>query len=138
MSIAKNIKNYFFPTNTNLSGSTPAAASINIATQQNSDPKAVQRNLSNYITPVQLQRLKIDIGEWRKAGDEAEQAFYPHRIRQQRIYIDTVINGHVWSTMDRRKDLTILRGYRFVNAAGEELPEVKKMFKKFSWFSDFI
>lgn len=131
-------KNYYFPTKDNLEGKTPTNAAMNIATQQDTSPQAVRRNLTNFLTPVQLQRLKIDIAEWRRAVDEAEQAFYPHRVRMQRMYIDTVLNGHIWSAMDRRRDLTVLRGYKFVNSAGEELAEVKKMFKKFTWFSDFM
>lgn len=131
-------KNYYFPTKDNLTGQSPANATTSMATQQDTSHKAVQRNLSNYITPVQLQRLKVDIAEWRRAADEAEQAYYPHRVRMQRIFLDTVLNGHVWSAMDRRNDLTILRGYKFLNSAGEENEDLKKMFKGFTWFADFL
>jgi phage gp29-like protein len=119
-------------------GTTTGAAAINTATGQDKSPEGVKRNLSNYLTPVQLQRLKVDIAEWRRAVEEAEFAYYPHRVRMQRMYIDTILNGHVFSVMEKRKDLTLLRGYRFVNSAGEENKELKLMFEKFTWFPDFL
>ena len=62
------------------------------------------RNLTNYIAPVQLQRMRHDVAMWREAVVEAENAWYPHRVRMQRLYIDVILNGHVFSLMERRKD----------------------------------
>lgn len=133
------IRNYYFPTNQQTGAiASQANSSVNLATQQDTSPQAVKRNLTNFITPVQLQRLRVDVAEWRRAQDEAEQAFYPHRVRMQRIYIDTVLNGHVWSAMDRRRDLTLLRKYKFKNKAKEENEDLKLMFEGFTWFNDFL
>jgi phage gp29-like protein len=120
-----------------------ANTSVNMATQQDSNPQAVKRNLTNFITPVQLQRLRVDIGEWRRSQDEAELAYYPNRVRMQRIYIDTTLNGHVWAAMDRRRDLTLLRKYKFLGPPNKdgvraENKDLKLMFEGFTWFNDFL
>lgn len=95
------------------------------------------RNLSNYIAPVQLQRLRHDVAMWREAVTEAENAWYPHRVKMQRMYIDTILNGHVYGLMERRKDLTLLREYRFVDKEGNENEELKDFFNK-EWFELFM
>lgn len=136
------VSNYFFGTKESLltptSGTQAGNFSVNTATGQDKTPEGVRRNLSNYLTPVQLQRIKVDVAEWRACATEAELAYYPHRVRMQRMFIDTILNGHVESAMEMRKDLTILRGYKFVNGNGEENEDLKKMFEKFTWFNDFL
>ena len=42
--------------------------------------------------PAQLARLRHDIGMWRVAVAEAEQGYYPHRVKMQTMFIDTVLN----------------------------------------------
>lgn len=96
------------------------------------------RNLRNYPVPVQLHRYRQDIGSWREAISEAERPYYPFRVKMQRMYIDTVLDGHVYSLMERRKDLTMLREYRFVDQAGNEVEELTQAFQKQAWFSDFM
>ena len=91
------------------------------------------RNLTNRIAPVQLQRLRHDVAMWREAVTEAENAWYPHRVKMQRLFIDTILNGHVYSLMERRKDLTMLRDYQFVDTNGNEVEDLKQMFNA-DWF----
>lgn len=93
----------------------------------------LRRNLTNYIAPVQLQRLRHDVAMWREAVTEAENAWYPHRVKMQRLFIDTILNGHVFSLMDRRKDLTLLRDWRFVDDKDNESEILKDMFDA-EWF----
>lgn len=95
------------------------------------------RNLTNYIAPVQLQRMRHDVAMWREAVGEAENAWYPHRVKMQRMYIDTILNGHVFSLMERRKDLTLLRDWKFCDTAGNESEELKALFNK-EWFDLFM
>jgi hypothetical protein len=118
------IKNYIFPTPDN-----PIAGKVgdwrNI--------KNPERNLRSYITPVQLQRIRTDVQLWREAVAEAEQAWYPHRVRMQRMYLDTVLNGHVSACMSRRKNLTLLKDFKLCNEVGEENEAATKLLKK-SWF----
>jgi phage gp29-like protein len=77
------------------------------------------KNLSNYIAPVQLQRIRQDVLSWRAAITEAENVWYPHRVKMQQLYVDTKLNAHVASCVSRRKDLTLLRKWEFVDKAGK-------------------
>lgn len=136
----RNVKNYSFPIPAPL-GTQQAVDTVNIATGQNKSPQAITRNLANYITPVQLERIAQDVAAWRSWINEAELAYYPHRVKMQRGYIDTVLNGHVFACMDRRKDLTLLRKFEFYTGDDETGPveeEITKWFKKRMWFKDFI
>lgn len=121
------VKNWGFNTD-NLAKSTNLGA----------DKKRSDRNLSNYITPVQLQRLRTDVSMWRDAVAEAERAYYPFRVKMQRIFIDTILNGHVFSLMERRKDLTLLRKFCICDQAGKPVEELTKYFEDQSWFYDFL
>jgi hypothetical protein len=96
--------------------------------------KNPERHIRSYITPVQLQRIRHDIQMWRESIGEAEQAWYPHRVRMQRMFIDTVLNGHVAACVQRRKNLTLLKDFCIVNAAGVENEQWTKLLKK-KWFS---
>lgn len=106
-------------------------------TRQGGGSRELARNLTNYIAPVQLQRLRHDVAMWREAVTEAENAWYPHRVKMQRMYIDTILNGHVFSLMERRKDLTMLRDYEMVDAAGVESEALKDIFNN-EWFDLFM
>lgn len=107
------------------------------AVRQGGGSTDIRRNLTNYIAPVQLQRLRHDVAMWREAVGEAENAWYPHRVKMQRLFIDTILNGHVYSLMERRKDLTLLRDYRFVGPDGTESEDLKDMFDS-EWFDLLI
>lgn len=121
------VKNWGFNTST-----------LGSSTNLGKDKTKVDQNLSNYITPVQLQRLRVDVSTWRDAIAEAERAYYPFRVKMQRVFIDTILNGHVFATLERRKDLTLLREYSISDESGKENEELVKFFKKSAWFSDFI
>lgn len=105
---------------------------------EDSKSPVAARNLSTVISPVQLQRLRHDVQMWRQAIDEAEQAWYPHRVRMQRLYIDTILNGHVFSLMERRKDLSLLRDFKICDGRGEENEEWSEYFRDQEWFSLFL
>lgn len=96
-------------------------------------PGNPQSNLARSISPVQLARLRYDVGMWRQAIAEAEQAYYPHRVRMQNMFIDTVLNGHVYSCMERRKDLTLLRDFEILDAHGNEVEGLEDIFES-QWF----
>lgn len=125
MGIISNIKNYLFPTPDN-----PLTAERPSDWRNIKNP---ERNLRSYITPVQLQRIRHDVQLWREAVGEAEQAWYPHRVRMQRLYLDTVLNGHVSACMTRRKNLTLLKDFKLCDKEGEENTELTEMLKK-DWF----
>jgi phage gp29-like protein len=122
------IKNYLFPT--------PDNPLSEVGAEWRSVEK-VEKNLRGYITPVQLQRIRHDVSMWRDAVKEAEQAWYPHRVRMQRMYNDTILNGHVYACLKRRKDLTLLKDWCFKNDKEEESEEAKALLDK-KWFAQFL
>ena len=94
-------------------------------------------NLNRSMPPAQLQRLRQDVGMWRSSISEAEQAYYPHRVKMQQMYVDTVINSHVASAMERRKDLTLLRDYEILDAQGNEIEGLEDIFDS-QWFDQLV
>ena len=120
------VRNYVFPTPDNP-----------LSLERPSDWRTLknpERNLRSFITPVQLQRIRHDVQLWREAVQEAEQAWYPHRVRMQRMFIDTVLNGHVSACISRRKNLTLLKDFKLCNEEGEENEQLTKLIKK-QWFN---
>ena len=99
--------------------------------------KSITKNLSGYISPVQLQRLRYDIQMWRDAVAQAENAWYPQRVDMQRMYIDTILSGHTLACVNRRKDLTLMRDWSFKNKEGVENEELKELLNK-PWFAYVI
>ena len=126
--ISSTVKNYFFPT--------PDRSIVGYGNDWRSI-KNVEKNLSGYITPVQLQRVRHDVQMWREAVQEAEQAWYPHRVRMQRMFLDTKLNAHVHACMNRRKNLTLLKNFMLCNIDSVEDKEQTKTFQK-KWFFDFV
>lgn len=122
-----NVKNWGFNT-TNTGDSTNLGK----------DHSKTAQNLSNYITPVQLQRLRTDVSMWRDAVAEAERAYYPFRVKMQRVFIDTILNGHVFALMERRKDLTLLRKFEISDGKGKKNEELTEFFANAPWFGDFV
>ena len=122
MGLFSNIKNYMFPTSFN------------------NQPRIVRdenvKAIGNYISPVQFQRLKVDIAAWRDAVKEAEQAFYPHRVKMQRVFIDTILNGHVDACMNKRKNLTLLKGFQI--KVGDKVDERATELLNKQWFTNLL
>jgi hypothetical protein len=112
------------------------SSSSGLQGQQNL-PDNVKQNLSRFISPVQLARIKQDVRMWRAAVDEAEYAYYPQRIRMQRLYLDTDLNGHVEACANRRLNLTSQRDFALSSKNGEVYEDITEMFKA-NWFDDFV
>ena len=123
------VKNYLFPTPDNMGKGGVYQPGLKTGD--------VKKDLRNYITPVQLQRIRQDIAQWRAAIGEAENAWSPHRVRMQRMYIDTILEGHTLACVKKRKDLSLLREWTFKDEAGNENEKLKKLFKK-KWFNLFL
>lgn len=94
------------------------------------------KNLNRSISPVNFTRIKQDIASWRDAISEMEQAYFPHRVKAQRIYMDTVLNGHVDACIRRRMNLTLLKDFCIYN--GEKVDEEATALFKSKWFSEFM
>lgn len=95
-----------------------------------------KHNLAGYVAPVQLQRIRQDIQTWREAVVEAENAWYPQRVKMQRLYLDTILNGHVTACMERRRDLTLLRDYALFTDGKENEKETELINQ--TWFRKFM
>jgi len=95
-----------------------------------------KQDISSNIAPVQFQRIRHDVNLWREAIREAEMAILPFRVRQQRLYVDTVLNPHVQACMLRRKELTLLREFEIIDKSGEVNEEATEFFKQ-QWFEHF-
>lgn len=126
MSVYSQIKNYV---NQRLFSPLP-----NTDLQPKIDP---HKNLGGYISPVQLQRIRTDVQAWREAITEAENAWYPHRVKMQRMYVDTILNGHTLACINKRKDLSLLREWSFKDDNDNENEDLKKLFNE-RWFSSFL
>jgi phage gp29-like protein len=96
-----------------------------------------KNDINNRIIRLKLERLRQDIGSWRQAISEAENVFYPNRLNMQRLYLDTVLNGHVKACMRERKDLTLLKAFAINNKSGTANKEFTELFKS-KWFYDII
>jgi hypothetical protein len=95
--------------------------------------------LSSFIAPVQLNRLRVDVRGWRESIAEAEYAYFPYRVKMQQMYIDTILNGHVASLMERRHDLTMLRKFNIVTGSGDGVisKDLTQQFEESEWFEYF-
>ena len=129
-SILKKISNLFplFPTKEiELAG---------IGTNNDKDKKEKEKNISNYISKIKFVRASVDVNGWKEAISEAEDMYLPFRVSMQRIYQDTILNGHVYACMNRRINLTLLKSFKLCDENGEDT-EYTKLFQK-KWFYDYL
>ena len=94
-------------------------------------------DLDSYIAPVQLQRFRQDVMNWRSAMAQAENSWYPHRVDMQRMYYDTILNAQVYACIEKRKNLTMLREWCIIDKEGNEVEEAENIFNG-TWFNDFM
>lgn len=120
----------------NKSASSPVSGKVNDITSGVPTKRSI-KDVNSYVYRQQLARLKQDIMSWRRAIDELEQQWYPHRVKLQQLYQDTVLNGHVEACMAKRKRLTLLKDFQFIGPGGKEIEELTKLFKK-KWFYNFM
>jgi hypothetical protein len=119
---------------------------INPFGRTNTDPNELKKNLAGYIAPVQLQRIRQDVLTWRDVINENENVWFPHRVKAQRLYNDTINNLHVSACIDRRKNLTLLRKWKFIDGNGKVNKQVSDYFldttngqdQNREWFIYFI
>jgi phage gp29-like protein len=97
------------------------------------DPK---KNVSTKIVSVGLNRVRQDIQSWRSAVTEAETSYFQQRSKMQILFADTVLNGHVFSCMEKRKKLTLQRDFEIM-VNGKESEDLETIFKS-KWFADLI
>jgi hypothetical protein len=95
-----------------------------------------QRSAMYSITRVQFERKRFDMAMWRDACKEAEDPWYPMRVKMQRMFLDTVLNEHLKACIRRKKNLTLLRKFKLCDEAGN-IDEAATNMLKASWFRLF-
>jgi hypothetical protein len=96
------------------------------------------KNLNTFIAPLQFARIKQDILYWRSAILETELAYFPHRVKMQRVYIDTILDPQVWACISKRKELTLLKKFGIYDTDGNEVEELTGLFKNKEWFQQYV
>lgn len=132
--VTQNIKNFFItPSNT-----TPISTSDNVNTRMAAGGSTNQvKNLSNTLIPIQLPRIIQDIGNWRGSLTEAEDAWFPYRVKLQQMYIDTVNEPHTRACIEKRKNLTLLRKYALVDSSDTPNEEWTQWLQS-NWFRNYV
>ena len=110
------------------------------------NPEDIKKDVRNYISPVALMPVRQDVLSWRESEREMLNAWYPHRVKVQNLFQDTKKNGHVKACMERRRDLTLLRKWDFVDKNGKQdtqtltyfLDVVAGQSQNKKWFNDFL
>lgn len=107
---------------------------MNILNYFKKDSPEAQKNLNKQIMPQAVSRIKQDTLSWREACAEMERGYFPHRVLVQEMYLDTLLNGHVLSCIEKRKDLVLLKEWGFKD---DEENKLKDIINK-KWFTDFL
>lgn len=96
-----------------------------------SDPK----NLNKWRGPVQVLRLKVDLGILKQAVIEAERPLpaLPYRVQLQTIFLNTIDNGTVYACIQKRKNLTLLKKFVIVDEKDNIDDEATKLLDT-NWF----
>lgn len=96
------------------------------------------QSVQSYIAPLQLERITHDIALWREAIRLAEQSMYPSRVKMQRMYVDTILEGHTISCMDRRRKLSSLKDFIIVDANKNINEDATAIFCDQPWFDQLV
>lgn len=99
--------------------------------------KRNDKNLNSFTSRTGLNRIRQDVSTWRDAMREAEAGQFPHRVKMQRLFVDTVLNGHVSACIEKRKNLTLLRDIEVYNSDQSENEELEALFET-EWFRQFM
>lgn len=83
-----------------------------------------------------LYRIRTDISTWRSALQYAEQIQFPVRLELYRCYAEVMLDSHLSSVIDLRKDYILSSEY-IVTKDGKEVPELTEKLKC-KWFYDFV
>lgn len=96
------------------------------------------RMMQRVIMPLQLERITHDIAAWREAVSAAENAWYPSRYKMQRMFVDSILEGHTLACMQKRKDLSALKDFVILNSSGEVDEELSKIIADQTWFDNLL
>jgi phage gp29-like protein len=96
-------------------------------------------NINSYLTPLIQGRIKQDIQSWKEALQQAEVPLplLSYRILMQQMFMDTVLDGHVFACMSKRKNLILLKDFEIVDSEGVVDEVASKILQK-RWFGEII
>lgn len=96
-----------------------------------------KKSVTAFIMEEQKLRTRQDLLTMRLAVDVAENPSTYDRELLHNIYRDIIIDPNLSSQWESRKMKTKEKPFKVVNAAGEEQPELTKIFEQ-QWFFDFM
>ncbi len=110
-----------------------------VLTLQHGGSTDIRTNLNMSLAPVDKPRFIQDAMLWRNAIREAERAILPQRYLMQLQYMDTILDTHIKSTINRREGLQFERISKAVvcDENGDVNQEWTEFFQK-PWFRTFI
>jgi hypothetical protein len=112
----------------------PIESVTNAAPQDKTVPqKAVIRNKITF--EQTLTRTRQDLATWRAAVQQAESILNPNRTELYRLYKDVMLDAHLSSLIDTRKN-AILSSSFIVTKKGKEKQDKTEYLQK-KWFYDF-
>lgn len=82
-------------------------------------------------------KAKRDIQQWRSALNSAENVEEPKRLRIYNIYDEILLDAHLTSEIEKRKNALIGASFELYDADGNPMAEETEMLRK-SWFVKFL
>jgi hypothetical protein len=98
--------------------------------------KGKKKSIRNRMLPVQVHRLRQDVGKWRDALDKAENVYFPDRTQLLNIYADVVLDLHLSAVMQTRLNNVLGRPFKLQDKTGKENEAATELLKK-PWFQKF-
>jgi hypothetical protein len=99
--------------------------------------KPDSQSVIKQVVQRQLHRTKQDIQTWRDALDSAERDISPDRTELVRGYKDVLIDNHLSSQIESRKNKVLGSRFWIENAKGEKQDQYTKLFTA-EWFYTFL
>lgn len=85
----------------------------------------------------QIYRVRQDIGKLKSAITIAENVQNPNRYLLLQTYNDVVLDNHLSACIMQRKNLTLCRGFKVVDKAGNDNEDLTALLKS-KWFRQFL
>lgn len=93
---------------------------------------------NNYVKQkTQIYRISKDVGDYKTAVISAENWMNPQRYLLYQIYRNIEIDAHLTAVLQQRKNLTLSKSFRLVDAKGEEIKQDENILSQF-WFRYFL
>lgn len=105
------------------------------ATKQRPSDADILRSIQQPLQ--QIYRSKQEIADFKNALLVAENEYQPNRYLLYKLYNDVVLDNHLSAVIQQRKNLTLCKRFKVMNAAGKEDESLTKLLQS-KWFYDFV